>query len=255
MPMLLSVVIPVYNASAWLRECLDSCLAQDMDDMEVVCVDDGSTDDSLNILRAYERQDGRVRILRLPENMGLHMARKRGAAIARGKYILCVDADDRILPRDGCRNLAAFAEKTHAEMVLFPVKGFVDSQDARSLAWVKHIDQMGCVTEDENIPSDAYARSLYAGRRSLTCPGGKLFLADVFRSVMDSLPEGYCNMGEDAIRLHAFLGKARAIASTNKALVYENRGDNGMSTGGGRGLASRCGILQSVAFVSKCLAS
>ncbi len=96
--MTVSVVIPVYNASRYLRECVDSVLAQTYSDLDIVLVDDGSTDDSGAVCDEYAAADCRVRALHFA-NGGLSVARNRGVEAARGSYITFVDADDMLHPR------------------------------------------------------------------------------------------------------------------------------------------------------------
>lgn len=105
-----SVIIPVYNSEAFLRECLGSVLAQTMDDFEVICVDDGSTDSSLEMLREYERADSRIRVL-AQENRGGGAARNAALAIARGEYLAFLDADDFYEPEMLARMVAAAQDK------------------------------------------------------------------------------------------------------------------------------------------------
>ncbi len=93
----LSVIIPVYNVEPYLARCLDSVLAQDVDGMEIICVNDGSTDHSLDVLEQYAMRDDRIRIIS-KENGGQGSARKAGLHVARGTYIGCVDSDDWIEP-------------------------------------------------------------------------------------------------------------------------------------------------------------
>lgn len=88
-----SIIIPVYNVEPYLRECLDSVLAQTCGDWEAVCVDDGSTDGSAAILAEYAARDSRFRIVTQP-NGGLSAARNTGLDHARGDYILFLDSDD-----------------------------------------------------------------------------------------------------------------------------------------------------------------
>ena len=99
----ISVIIPVYNAAATLLRCLDSLLAQTFRDFEIICVDDGSTDESLALLQdaaARRAADGDVRIVVLHQsNTGTFVARKRGVAAARGDYLCFVDPDDTVKPR------------------------------------------------------------------------------------------------------------------------------------------------------------
>ena len=88
-----SVILPVYNVEKYLKECLDSILNQTLQEIEVICVDDGSTDRSLEILREYEKKDKRVIVL-TQENKGAGAARNKGLAIAKGEYLSFLDSDD-----------------------------------------------------------------------------------------------------------------------------------------------------------------
>ncbi len=95
---LFSVVVPVYDVRDYLRQCLDSVLTQDAADLEVVAVDDASTDDSGAILDEYAARDARVRVVHLRTNGGLGAARNVGVAEARGDYLVFVDSDDELAP-------------------------------------------------------------------------------------------------------------------------------------------------------------
>ncbi|CAK7051517.1 MAG: hypothetical protein PEGG_02178 [Paraeggerthella hongkongensis] len=89
-----SFVIPVYNGMPYLESCLGSLLDQTFDDIEVICVDDCSTDGSLEALEAFSQRDSRVRVLRQPENRGSARARRRGVLASCGEYVLFSDQDD-----------------------------------------------------------------------------------------------------------------------------------------------------------------
>lgn len=90
-----SVVIPVYNVQKYLGRCLDSVIGQTLKEIEIIAVNDGSTDDSLVILREYEEKDSRIRIIDKP-NSGYGNSMNRGIAAARGEYIGIVESDDFI---------------------------------------------------------------------------------------------------------------------------------------------------------------
>jgi len=92
----ISVVIPVYNTGALLDRTLASVTQQTLADLEIICVDDCSTDDSLGILEQWARRDPRVRVIALKENGGVSLARNRGMDESRGKYIYFLDSDDWI---------------------------------------------------------------------------------------------------------------------------------------------------------------
>mgnify|MGYP003588921660 CR=1 FL=1 len=70
-----SVIIPVHNCAPWLKECLDSIISQSLRDLEIICVDDASTDNSLSILNGYAQKDPRIRVVTSSENLGAGLAR------------------------------------------------------------------------------------------------------------------------------------------------------------------------------------
>ena len=112
---LISVIIPVYCAQTALPACLDSVLSQSLSELEVICVDDGSTDGSLSVLREYAAKDHRVRVL-TQTNRFAGTARNRGMEAATGKYIAFLDADDQYLP-DCLETMHRQAEKFHLDML------------------------------------------------------------------------------------------------------------------------------------------
>jgi glycosyltransferase involved in cell wall biosynthesis/SAM-dependent methyltransferase len=90
---LISVIMPVYNAEKHLQVCLDSVVNQTLKDIEIICVNDGSTDNSLNILEKYQQKDDRIKII-TQENQGAGVARNQGLKVAKGKYLSILDSDD-----------------------------------------------------------------------------------------------------------------------------------------------------------------
>jgi len=113
----ISVVIPVYNVEQYLRQCLDSVVNQTMREIQIICVNDGSPDNSLAILREYADRDSRIEIIDKP-NGGLSSARNAAYPLLTGKYTLFVDSDDWI-DLDLCEKTHQKAEKTGAEMTAF----------------------------------------------------------------------------------------------------------------------------------------
>ena len=90
---MVSIIIPVYNASQFLKSSLKSILNQTYSDYEVICVDDGSTDNSLDICREYEKKDNRIHVFS-QLNSGVSAARNKGIRVAKGNYLCFLDADD-----------------------------------------------------------------------------------------------------------------------------------------------------------------
>lgn len=89
-----TVLVAVYNASAYLKECLDSLLNQTLRDIQIICIDDCSTDNSLSILHDYMKADPRIEVIHLDENHGQAFARNEGLKQAKGEYVCFLDADD-----------------------------------------------------------------------------------------------------------------------------------------------------------------
>jgi len=89
----ISVIIPVYNTEKYLRECLDSVLNQIFQDFEIICINDGSTDNSLQILNEYAKKDERIKVIS-QKNKGAGAARNQGLKIAKGEYLAFLDGDD-----------------------------------------------------------------------------------------------------------------------------------------------------------------
>lgn len=106
---LFSVIIPVYNAEAYIKQCLDSVLAQSESSWEAICVDDGSRDNCYQILTAYANKDSRFRIFR-QENAGASAARNFALKNANGEYLIMLDADD-YLPENALKTYAQTVQK------------------------------------------------------------------------------------------------------------------------------------------------
>ncbi len=130
-----SVVIPVYNVEAELPRCLDSVAGQTLREIEIVCVDDGSPDHSLEIMQEYAARDARFRVIS-QSNKGLGGARNTGAAAATGEYVLFVDSDDWIDP-DYCERLYEAAVQHDAPVACASIRKIRPS----SAKWTAHFEQ------------------------------------------------------------------------------------------------------------------
>lgn len=124
-----SVIMPVFNAAAWLDESVGSVLGQVHADLELVCVDDASGDASVGLLEGMARRDGRLRILTSASNGGPSEARNRGIDAARGEYVCFVDADDS-LPADALSRLLDACNSTGCDMALGALDWRRDAEQA-----------------------------------------------------------------------------------------------------------------------------
>ena len=126
-----SVIIPVYNVEAYLEETLESMCAQTLKDLEIICIDDGSTDHSLQILEAYAKKDARIRVYH-QENQGQGKARNAGLDLARGTYIHFMDSDD-LLDADALQRCYESAVWNNLDVVMFDGDSFYESAELEAL--------------------------------------------------------------------------------------------------------------------------
>ena len=135
-----SVIIPVYNVEKYLGECLDSILGQTLGDVEVLCVDDGSTDGSAKILAEYAARDSRVRAFSSP-HAGAFRAREVGVRASCGEYVYFMDADD-LLAKEAFANLCAQADRDRLDQIVFAAKVFCEDDVADALRrWARRMER------------------------------------------------------------------------------------------------------------------
>lgn len=120
----ISIILPVYNMERYLSECMESIINQTFSDFEVICIDDGSTDSSPEILKDYKDKDSRVRII-TQENMGLSCARNAGMDEAAGEYIYFIDSDDYINP-NALETMVNLCERHDLDLLIFKLVNFDD---------------------------------------------------------------------------------------------------------------------------------
>lgn len=118
----ISIIVPVYNAEKYLEACLESLENQTLSDIEIICIDDGSTDESFEILKRHAQKDTRLRLY-AQENAGVSAARNRGLDLVQGRYVMFVDSDD-IIAAQACELLMKQAQSHHSEIIVFAGKTF-----------------------------------------------------------------------------------------------------------------------------------
>ncbi|MBR5304977.1 MAG: glycosyltransferase family 2 protein [Candidatus Gastranaerophilales bacterium] len=121
----ISLVLPIYNVEEYLEEGLNSLVNQSFDDYEIICVDDCSTDSSLEILKDFANKNDKIKVIELPENKGQGYARNIGLTSATGEYIYFFDPDD-ILEPNALKILYEAAKKNNAEVLQFNYYSFLD---------------------------------------------------------------------------------------------------------------------------------
>lgn len=187
-----SIIIPVYNAAAYLRRCLESVLGQTDRDIEVICVNDGSTDGSADILAEYVANDVRVKLVS-QNNVGLASAHNAGLALSNGEWIAFCDADDW-MERNAIAEMVEAAERESADCVCCGI--IRDDEGGASVR--KPFDREG--------PSDTYNALVT-----------KLFRRELLENLVIDTS---ITLGEDLMVTAQALRKARRIAVVNEAFYH-----------------------------------
>jgi len=216
---LISVIVPIYNSERFLEKCLDSIIGQTYDNLEILCVDDGSDDHSKEIIKKYETMDSRVRYFS-KKNGGVSSARNWGIALAKGEFISFVDADDIIQIN--------FLEKMYCEIVSHQdVEIAICNIKFLSEDGTEQLDIPVSCTEDRVVTIDA----TYAFKRGLqhlsAC--ATLYKASLVRSVRfdESL-----FVGEDALfHNEVFLKCKKAVFIVDKLYYYVFHLDSAFKNG------------------------
>lgn len=168
---LISVIVPVYNAERYLAACIDSILSQSYQNLEVIIINDGSTDLSLKVAETYQEKEDRVVVYTYP-NEGLSAARNRGLEVATGDYITFVDSDDILLP-DALEVMMHYLNIMNADLVEGKIIRGKVHRDVPKPIHIKNINY---------TPKEAIADVLYQ-KRLLPSAWGKLFKKELFENL------------------------------------------------------------------------
>ena len=125
-----SIIVPVYNVEKYLSKCLDSLINQTLKDIEIICVNDGSTDSSLAILKDFANNDSRIKILD-KQNEGVSVARNTGIEVATGQYLMFVDSDDYLV-ENACEKALIAIEHENSDICIFGHYDLVDEKLVKS---------------------------------------------------------------------------------------------------------------------------
>jgi len=146
----ISVIIPVYNSEKYLKQCLNSVIGQTLKDIEIICVDDGSTDNSKEILREYAKKDKRIKIIE-QENQYAGVARNNGMKIAQGEYIHFLDSDDWLKNKHVYKYLYKKIVEKNVDFLLFQ-NHCVDMKTGKTTPNIRALREGNIIT---NIKKDS----------------------------------------------------------------------------------------------------
>ena len=211
---LISVIIPVYNVERYLAQCLDSVIRQTYENLEIICVNDGTRDSSREILGHYAEKDCRIVVID-QENQGLSGARNTGLLYTHGKYVMFVDSDDWIEP-DMYLDLIQEMEKAHLDMIKCAVYEGYDDRNKRLIQFKSKVFKKILFMK----------KSFDAFLYTIVCNG--VYTRELVKKV--KFPEGIINEDNYMSGMYQVLSRKSAI--TRKAYYNYRVNLSGISKGG-----------------------
>ena len=204
---LISIIVPIFNVENYLAECIESIQKQTYKNLEIILIDDGSTDQSGEICEHYARNDRRIMVIH-QKNNGVVAARKCGLKRARGRYIGFVDGDDYI-NLDMYERLIQDIENTGADFVH---SGFIEN-NKKYIFEKKVVDLSSCRID--------FLRNTILGLEDGISPSiwSKLFKADLIKKSHNHIPND-CSFGEDLLSLCNCIFECNRIAITSDYYYY-----------------------------------
>lgn len=208
---MVSIIVPIYNTEQYLRACLESIRAQTYSDIEIIMIDDGSTDSSKNVANSYAEKDNRFRLYS-QENRGVSAARNYGLGLARGEYILFIDSDDWLE--------AQMIEKLVDQMIEYSV-------DISCCQYDRYSHFSGEVTESWN--KDVAIRNFLMHKQINGSLVNKLFKSEL---INEKRLDESIKYGEDALFLWKVLLEVSSIAVSPEVLYHVTLHNDSASGGG-----------------------
>lgn len=227
----ISIVVPAYNKEPYIKQCMDSLINQTLKDIEIIVVDDASTDNTLQILRDYEKKDSRVKIIAKALNGGLHMARKTAVKATSGDYVLFVDADDEIELKT-CEVLYSYVSSHPADILHFGVSIHPEGKSDEDFAY--SYDQMYAQTNGDQS-GDNIIKSSFSSDFPHWMPWNvitALFNGDLIRASFEKTVSTRLTKVEDAYEYFVTASSANTLKDLTafRALKYHiGRGISGRS--------------------------
>lgn len=223
---LISVIIPVYNSEQFLKSCVESLMLQTFTNAEFIFVDDGSTDNSVSMLKKYQQLDSRI-VIETQENQYAAVARNNGIKIAKGKYITFLDSDD-IFDKDALKSFYHTAIRTNADIVISGANYFSDDvSDSKPAGW--------CLRK-EFLPFKNVFSPLDASNNlfliSAGAPWGKFYKAELIKDNNINFPP--LPRAEDFSFVYTCFVLAKKMTIVNSPLVYYRLLENSNSLEGAK---------------------
>lgn len=207
-----SVILTVYNTEKYLSECLDSILLQSLKEIELICIDDASQDNSLDVLKKYQKKDDRLQLYTMQENKGVSYCRNYGLKTAKGKYVIFLDSDDNF-KLSMLQELYENAEKYNSDVVVCNSVKYDDLLD-------EHLYMKDSLRKDYLPQKKVFQYKDMPNHIFNFCKGwawDKLYLRDFIIDNQLQFPD--LRHTEDAVFVYKSLVLARRISVLDSILV------------------------------------
>lgn len=215
---LISVVVPVFNAERFLNECVESIVNQTYKYLEIILVNDGSTDDSLSICNRYAQKDKRVTVVN-QQNKGVVIARKQGVNNAHGKYIAFIDSDDYVAPE--------YIEIMHSN--IGDVDLVTSSLIIGNRIWEDAINEgIYDISKSAKLIKNMIYKEGTSDNGLVTHITTKLFKTDISKRVMDTVDE-QVYYGEDAEFVYKYILACKTVAITKYKGYFYRQNDSSIT--------------------------
>lgn len=214
-----SIIVPIYNAEKYLKKCLDCIVTQTYKELEIILIDDGSIDNSLNICKEYAKYDGRIKIIH-NKNHGVSYSRNCGIKIATGKYITFIDSDDTV-SKDYIKELISVNKYNDFDLVICALR--------HKMVYGKKIVSKDIVLDNENSLSGNIKKDYRFLLEYLLAPYLKLFKRCIINKYNILFPEDLL-LSEDQVFNREYIKHVRKYKFINKCLYnYYHRNNNSLS--------------------------
>ncbi|MEG1188067.1 MAG: glycosyltransferase [Bacteroidales bacterium] len=210
---LLSIITPVYNVAHYLPDCIESILAQQFTDFELILINDGSTDESGELCDRFAQRDTRIRVFH-QDNRGLSGARNQGIDAARGEYIAFIDSDDTVSPDLFATNMKILGADPSIDLLEFPIFVYYGAPEA-------HLWRKGPHDFNETPFEEWFRRKGYD--HTYAC--NKLFRSNLFRDIR--FPEG--KIFEDIFTIPKIFKECRHYYLSDRGIYYYHAREGSIS--------------------------
>lgn len=202
----ISIIIPIYNAEKYIKRCVSSVVDQSYEKLEILLVNDGSTDNSLNISEAFTVKDNRIKVIS-QDNGGVSKARNTGLRLAKGEYVMFLDSDDYMLP-DMCKTMMDVLHTKQADCVICGI------QEPEGGLWCPQKDR------DYSTLADFKREFIYQLNTELLSPcWNKIFKRQLITHLFDEK----ISFGEDLIFDLKYLSNCTRLSFITTPLVYHEK--------------------------------